>query len=161
MKHFLTSIGTPIVESKSGKTLTKVSDLVFDTEKGLLQAVITDSNTILFFSDVYKWGTKIHIKSDIFLHSFANAPSIQKILEQETSIVGNKAMDENDIFLGYCEDFSFHEKTGALISIVTKKSFLEFFFVKRFVISSNEIVEITKDCIRVKSTQIKDAVPEV
>ena len=130
MKHFLTSIGTPIVESKSGKTLTKVSDLVFDTEKGLLQAVITDSNTILFFSDVYKWGTKIHIKSDIFLHSFANAPSIQKILEQETSIVGNKAMDENDIFLGYCEDFSFHEKNRCAYFDCDEKKFFRIFLCK-------------------------------
>lgn len=161
MKHFLTSIGTPIVELKSGLTLAKVNDLVFDTDKGLLKAIITNFNAVLLFSDVEKWGTKIHIKSDIFLHPFEEVQSVQRILERETSILGNKVLDENGVFLGYCEDFYFHEKTGALISIVTKKSFLEIFFVKRLIISSNEILEITKDYIRVKGTQIKNAVPEV
>ena len=160
MKYYTSCIGAEIVEYKTGAPLARVSDLIIDTDSGILKSILTNTDQILPFGDIYRWGARIHIKSDLFLRSFDNSPETIKVLEKGIPIIGNKVIDNNDTFLGYCEDLSFHEKTGALISIFSKKSFLEIFNVKRFQISSTEVIEMKEDAILVKSTEIKNAVPD-
>lgn len=160
MKYYSSCIGTEIVEYKTGIPCAKISDLIIDTDTGILKSILTNTNKVLPFVDIYKWGSRIHIKSDLFLRDLEKAEETLKILNRNISIIGNTVTDSNGTFLGYCEDFSFHEQTGAMTTIFSKKSFLEFFNVKRFQISSTEIIEIKEDAIIVKSTEIKNAVPD-
>lgn len=161
VKYYSSAIGTEIIETKTGETLAKVSDLIIDTETGVIKSILTHHGKVLYFRDVLKWGRRIHIQSDILFREIEDSKETMRILEKETPIIGNRVVDTNDVFLGYCEDFSFHEQTGALLALFSKKSFLEFFQVQRFSIGINNVLEITPEKILVQSLEIKDALTDV
>lgn len=161
VKYYSSSIGTEIIESKTGKLLAKVSDLIINTETGVIKSILTNFDEVLHLSDIKKWGRCIHIQSDILFRDIENSKETLKILEKEISVIGNKVIDTNGNFLGYCEDFSFHENTGAVLTLFSKKSFLGFFQVQRFAIGINSVVEITPKNILVQGMEMKDTATEI
>jgi uncharacterized protein YrrD len=161
MKNYSQCIGKEITELHSGEILNNISDLIFNTDKSKLKALITTDNKILYFSDITEWKIRIYIKDNILFKNLNECKDIQKILNKNISILGTKVENEDGVFLGYCENFYFNEKTGYLVQIYIKYYFFNLFPIKRFLISSTDIIEITEKKIIVKSTNIKDALPDI
>ncbi len=161
MKNYLNTIGKEIIEEKTGKVLAYINDLIFDTENGKIISVLLSNDKFLYYNNISDWKVRIYAKSDVLFQDIGDLPDVKKILEDEISILGNTVVDEDGIFLGYCEDIVFDEKMGILNSIIVRKYFLAIIPLKKKIISSSEIIEIKKEGIIVKNTKIKDAVAEV
>ena len=160
MKLYSQCIGKEITESSSGKVLNTISDLVFDTDRAVLKAIITRADKILYFSDVSEWKIRVYIKDEILFQDINECKDILNILEKKTAIIGARVENDDGVFLGYCEDFIFNEKIGSLAQILARSYFLNIIPIKKLLISATDILEITKERILVKSTKIKNAVPD-
>jgi len=123
--------------------------------------VINNDFQVLLFSDILSWKNNLYIKSDLLFHDQNNTPHIQSILNQKISILGNRIINEDSKLLGYCQDIIFDEKNGIILKLLSQKYFLDIIPTKKFLIDFSEIIIIKKRHILVKSTAIKDAVPEV
>jgi uncharacterized protein YrrD len=161
MKLYSQCIGKEIRESSTGKVLSTISDLIFDTDRAILKAVITREDKVLYFSDVSEWKIRVYIKDEIFFQNINSCKDISNILEKKTAIIGARVENDDGVFLGYSEDFSFNEKTGSLIQIVVRSYFLNIIPTKKLLISATDILEITEERILVKSTKVKNAVPDI
>ena len=161
MKNYSQCIGKEITEVASGNRLSNISDIIFDTEKGILKAIVNSENNILYLKDISEWKLRIYIKDSILFKNLDECKDIQKILNKNISILGSRVENEDGVFLGYCENFYFNEKTGYLVQIYIKYYFLNIFPIKKLLISATEIIEITEKKIIVKSTNIQDALPDI
>lgn len=156
-KSFKEIIGTPIVADDVGRPIALVQDLLIDTDRGKIAALIVrrQGSHVIVPMDIRYWGKIIRVSGAEVIISANEVVRVNEVLEKNISVMGNKVETENGKFLGKVVDYLVDTESLDLLKIFVSRTLIGIISVERRVLSSKEIIEITKDKIIVKDDLVE------
>lgn len=151
-----TALGAEIIDEVEHQIQGKVTDLVFDADRGKLLALLvrTSASPSLFAlqtQDILSWGKRIHIRDPEVLGAVSDIVRLQPFLRDRRRIIRQPIRTKGGVSLGKCADFQF----------TTEHFELEWIFPRRFLqkgipLPASDIIEITDEAIIVKEQGPKE-----
>jgi sporulation protein YlmC with PRC-barrel domain len=156
--HLLRSkaLGTEIIDNIDHHVQGRVADFLIDADRGKILAIFVKASgmsdlLILQTEDIVSWGNRVHIRDAETIGEISDFIRLQKFLQDERSVIGQRIVTKNGIPFGKCIDIQFRTDTFDVEWIFPRK-----FFRKGPALPSNEILEITTDAIIVKDQGLKE-----
>lgn len=150
-KYYRQTVGLPVI-SHSRQPLTRVRDVILDTEKGKIVGffVMGGANRVIAPIDILNWGTYIMINDREDIIEPGDVHTIREALKKDTTIFKKKVYTKSGDYIGKVLDFGMNSKLFELTVIVVSKTFFSLFFWDKKIISAKDIIEIKPDRIIVK-----------
>lgn len=150
-KYYRQTIGLPVI-SHSRQPLTRIRDVIFDTDKGKIVGffVMGGSNRVIAPIDILEWNSAIMINDQEDIIEPQEVHTIHNALKKDVSIFKKKVYTKSGDYLGKVLDFGMNNKLYELTVIIVSKTFLNILFWDKKIIAAKEIIEIKPDRIIVK-----------
>jgi len=150
-KYYRQTIGSPVI-TRLGEVLTRVTDIILDTEKGKIVgfAVAAGRTKVVAPIDIVNWNQSITIGDSGDIIEVEDVIHIQKTLEKGVTIVKKRVFTKSGDYIGKVLDYGMNNKYFELTCIIVAKNFLGIVYWDKKIISAKDIIEIKKDRIVVK-----------
>ncbi|MCA9373898.1 MAG: PRC-barrel domain-containing protein [Candidatus Gracilibacteria bacterium] len=150
-KYYRQTIGLPVI-SHSRQPLTRVRDVIIDTDKGKIVGffVMGGSNHVVAPIDILEWNSVIMINDQEDIIEPDEVHTIREALKKDATIFKKRVYTKSGDYLGKVLDFGMNSQLYELTVIIVSKAFLSLFFWDKKIISSKDIIRIKPDRIIVK-----------
>lgn len=149
-KYYLQTIGTPIINDQ-GAPLSRVTDVVINTETGKIIAFAASAKKAVSPIDILEWNNVIRISDPSDLIDPRDIHEYQKAHAKNITIYQKKVFTFDGEYVGRVIDIGMDNKHFRLSCLVVAKSLINIFFWDKKIISSQDIIEITKKKIIIKN----------
>jgi uncharacterized protein YrrD len=146
MLRLLTNIyGLPVIVQASGTPLGNVERAIFDADKGKVMAYsIRGSKKLLSTVDVLNYfDDGILVGDPDALQEPQELPRIAKLLQNNTVLIGLKAVTERGERLGKVQDVLIDSSGHFLAKLYIKPGLMKRFMTEQLIISRDQVVKIT------------------
>lgn len=151
-KLFTDIIGTPVVDDDVKRPIALIRDVVMDTEKGTLVALVVDFNKNLVIApvDILSWGDTIRVPAHDAIVEGKEIFRVAEAQKKGIRIFHNKVETKKGERIGIVTDFSIDSTSLALRKIYTAKSILGLLRYDSRIIPAKNIEKILPDKIIIK-----------
>jgi uncharacterized protein YrrD len=152
-KLYSNIVGMPIFEDGHIHPITSVKDVVMDTERGKIIAVIVDTNKrkVIAPMDIISMGDVLKIHHEAAIIDEDDIIRIKEIREQKTFLFKNTVETREGHYLGKVYDFAVDMSTLHLQKIFVAKGILGIFRYSSKIIPAKKILEILPNKIIVEN----------
>lgn len=151
-------IGKPVLNFRSGQILGKSQEVVLDSKRQQILAIVyklgsifTDSQVIPFEKIKSIGPDAVSINSEEAIIEAKERPEINKQLESNIAVKGLKVITETGKELGSAEDIVADETTGKVRGYIVTAGFVKDTYLGKPFLPSSEVINLGKDAIIVSS----------
>lgn len=153
MERLFTNIlGTPVIDDDFRRPITFVRDVVIDSERGTLIALVVDisQNLVIAPIDILAWGENIRIPAHDAIVEGNEILRVAEVQKKNIRILHNRVETKGKEYIGNVINFSIDSQDLKLKKIYTAKSVLGLFRYDSRIIPAKNIEEILPKKIIVK-----------
>ncbi len=150
-----TTVGLPIIDEHSSHVVSRVSDVLIDTETGKVVAFLIGTRRMVVPMDVTAWERDhLAISNEMHILDHGDVIRVNEVLKKQIPVAGNKVFTESGIYIGRVTDIVFDPRLFEMKKIFVSKTFLIFHYDHRLV-TTKQIVEIRQDAVIVSDVFAK------
>ncbi len=157
MQAQLSKIKGQLIFNGSSRPVASLEGLVIDPESGKIGALTVHKKPgfIISPTDIIFWRQIIKVQDGPVLIEQSEVVRVNRVIESEKRLLGNKVYTESGQYLGKVKDYIFDLDTLQVTKIFVTKTFFGLIQLQHYEIPADYIIEVFIEKVLVKDLDLK------